>query len=412
MHKIGALRGWSAPMMERMARLVRSFKEGRRVMRPKRWTMTVLVGVTLLLLLVGANTGAAAPGAPGQLAVSYRLDPVQPVAGQPTAITTTISAVGGPLTIALVRSFSISAVSDASGLTISAAAVALSAGPSGSYTAALTFPSAGLWHIATENFQNAQGNAFDVTVLDAPPPDPPACRAADLGADAQWQGAAGSRIGTVTVTNNGTGACSLTAYPAVGIVDAQGQPMPTATSAFTDATDAGGALVLQLGQQAATDLRWSNRCPQATASDTSSLRVTLPGRDGSFTVPASVPPCLGDTQPSHLGQQPFTVRGDAAQVVRDYYMAINNHTYPQAYTLFGAQMQREQSAADFAAGFATTQQDDLHIRAISQNGDQSVVAITLIARETNGAVQRYTGCYTIGLENGALKIIAASIALS
>jgi hypothetical protein len=98
--------------------------------------------------------------------------------------------------------------------------------------------------------------------------------------------------------------------------------------------------------------------------------------------------------------------------VRDYYMAINNHTYPQAYTLFGAQMQREQSAADFAAGFATTQQDDLHIRAISQNGDQSVVAITLIARETNGAVQRYTGSYTIGLENGALKIIAASIALS
>jgi hypothetical protein len=398
-------------MMERMARLVRSFKEGRRMMRPKRWTMTALVGVTLLLLLVGANAGAAAPGAPGQLAVAYRLDPVQPVVGEPTAITATISAVGGPLTIALVRSFSISAVSDTGGQTISAAAVALSNGPGGSYTAAMTFPSTGLWHIATESFQNAQGNAFDLTVADAPPPDLPACRAADLGADVQWQGALGSRIGTVTVTNNGTGACSLAAYPVTGIVDAQGQPVPTDTSAFTDASDAGGALVLQPGQQAATDVRWSNHCPQATASDTFSLRVTLPGSDGSFAVPASVPPCLGDTQPSHLGQQPFTFRGDAAQVVRDYYMAINYRTYPQAYALFGAQMKQNQSVADFTAGFAMTQQDDLHICAIATNGDQSVVAVTLTARETNGAVQRYTGSYTIGPENGALKIVAASIAL-
>jgi hypothetical protein len=398
-------------MMERKARRVRSFKEGRCMMRSKRWTMMALCGAILSLLLVGTPSGAAAPGAPGQLAVAYRLDPAQPVAGQPTAITATISAVGGPLTIALVRSFSINAVSDASGLTISAAAVALSAGPGGSYTAALTFPSAGLWHIATESFQNAQGNAFDVVVADAPPPDPPTCRAADLGADAQWQGAAGSRIGTMTVTNNGTGACSLIAYPAVDIVDTQGQLVPTATGAFTDATDAGGALVLQPGQQAASDVRWSNRCPQANASDTFSLRVTLPGNDGSFAVPASVPPCLGDTQPSHLGQQPFTLRGDAAQVVRDYYMAINNRTYPQAYALFGAQMQQNQSADDFAAGFATTQQDDLHIRAITRSGDQSVIAIALMARETNGAAQRYTGSYTIGPENGTLKIIVASIAL-
>ena len=225
------------------------------------------------------------------------------------------------------------------------------------------------------------------------------------------RGRLGSRIGTVTVTNNGSGACSLVAYPMVGIVDAQGQPMPTDTDAFTDASDAGGAIVLQPGQQAATDVRWSNHCPQATASDAFSLRVTLPGGDGSFAVPASVPPCLGDTQPSHLGQQPFTLRGDAAQVVRDYYMAINNRTYPQAYALFGAQMQQNQSAADFAAGFAMTQQDDLHIRAITQSGDQSVITITLTARETNGAAQRYTGSYTIGPENGALKIVAASIAL-
>ena len=122
-----------------------------------------------------------------------------------------------------------------------------------------------------------------------------------------------------------------------------------------------------------------------------------------------MPPCLGDTQPSHLGQQPFTVRGDAAQVVRDYYMAINNRTYAQAYALFGAQMRQNQSAADFASGFATTQQDDMHIQVIAQRGDQSTITITLTARATNGAIQRYTGSYTVGPENGALKIVAASI---
>ncbi|MGI8855067.1 MAG: DUF4232 domain-containing protein [Thermomicrobiales bacterium] len=371
--------------------------------------MAALCGVALSLLLVGA-TGAA-PGTSGQLAVAYHFDPAQPVAGQPTAITTTISAVGGPLTLALVRTFSIGAVSDAGGPAISAAAVALSAGPGGSYTASMTFPSAGLWHIATANFQNAQGNAFDVTVMDAPPSDPLACRAANLSADAQWQGALGSRIATVTVTNNGTDACSLAAYPVVGIVDAQGQPVPTDTNAFTDATDAGGALVLQPGQQAATNVQWSNRCPQAAASDVFSLRVTLPGNSGTFTVPTSVPPCLGDTQSSHLGQQPFTLRGDAVQVVRDYYMAINNRTYQKAYALFGASMQQNQSADDFAAGFAMTQQDDLHIRSITPNGDQSVIIITLTARETNGDIQRYTGSYTIGPENGVLKIVTASIAL-
>jgi hypothetical protein len=374
------------------------------VMQRKRSVVAILMVLTFPALLIAGHADAA-----GQLAVAYALDPAQPVAGQPTTITTSVSAVGGPLTIALVRAISISAVSDSSGMSISAAAVALSGRP-GSYTASLTFPSAGLWHLATENFQNAQGDTLDVTVLDAPPSELPACRAADLTADAQWQGALGLRIGTVTVTNSGGNACALAAYPTVGIVDAQGRPVPTEGGAFTNADDAGGEIVLQPGQQAATDVQWSNRCPQATASDTFLLNITLPGGNGAFTVPTSVPPCLGDMQPSRLNQRPFTLRSDAVQLVRDYYAAINDHTYPKAYALFGMQMRQNQSAADFAAGFATTQQDDLHIRADAQNGDRSIIAITLVARTTDGGTQRYTGTYTVAPENGALKIVAASIA--
>jgi hypothetical protein len=355
------------------------------------------------------TTGATA-GARGQINLAFTTDPAQPVVGQPATITIRAFAVGGPLTIALVRTFSISAVSDASGTVLSAAATALPNGPGGSYRASMIFPTAGVWHLATDNFKGAPGNTADVTVVGAPSADLPACRAADLRAEAQWQGAAGSRIGTITVTNNGAGACLLAAYPALRIENMQGQIAPTENATVTDASDVGGDIVLQPGQQGVDDVRWSNQCPQATASDAFLLRVTLPNGNGSFTVPTSVPPCLGDTQSSHLSQQPFTLRGDAAQVVRDYYLAINRHDYRAAYALFGAPMRQNQSYDDFAAGFATTQEDDLHIRAIAQNGNQSVITITLSSRVTNGDTRRYTGTYTVGPENGALRIVAATIA--
>lgn len=375
---------------------------------------TTVPSATPTRLPTQAATLAPSPtaGARGQINIAFTTDPAQPVVGQPATITIRVFAVGGPLTIALVGSFSISAVSSASGTVLSAAATALPNGPGGSYSASMTFPSAGVWHLATDNFKSAPGNDFDVTVVGAPSSDVPACRAADLSADAQWQGAAGSRIGTITVTNNGASACLLAAYPAVRIENTQGRIAPTDNASFTDASDVGGDIVLQPGQQGVADVRWSNRCPQAAANDTFLLRVTLPNGNGSFTVPTSVPPCLGDTQSSHLSQQPFTLRGDAAQVVRDYYMAINRHDYRAAYALFSAGMRQNQSYEDFAAGFAMTQEDDLHIRAIAQNGSQSVITIALSTRARTGDTRRYTGTYTVGSENGARRIVAANIALA
>ncbi len=365
---------------------------------------------TQAVTLPPSPTAGVTAGTRGQINIAFSTDPAQPIVGQPATITIRVFAVGGPLTIALVGSFSISAVSDASGAVLSAVATALPNGPGGSYRASMTFPTAGTWHLATDNFKGAPGNTADVTVVGAPSADLPGCHAADLHADAQWQGAAGSRIGTITVTNNGADACLLAAYPAVRIENMQGQIAPTDNATVTDGTDVGGDIALQPGQQAAADVRWSNQCPQAAATDTFLLRVTLPESDGSFTVPTSVPPCLGDTQPSHLSQQPFTLRGDAAQVVRDYYLAINRHDYRAAYALFGAPMRQNQSYDDFTAGFATTQEDDLHIRAIAPNGSQSVVTIALSTRARSGDTRRYAGTYTVGPENGALRIVAANIA--
>ena len=371
----------------------------------------IAVLVMMSVLTIGIVPGAAAPpGMPGHLNLAYTVDPAQPVVGQTATVRIRIFAVGGPLNLALVASFSLSAVSD-SGQALSAAASALPNGPGGTYAATLTFPAAGVWHLSTTNFANAPGNAFDVTVLDAPASGVPACHAADLGTDIQWQGALGSRIGTLTLINNGAAPCLLAGYPAMRIEDEQGQTVPAANNAFAPGDDSGGDLLLQPGQQAKADVRWVNRCPQATASDTFRLRVSLDGDSDSFTVVASPPPCFGDTRPSGFDQRSFELIGDGVRVVRDYYAAINRRDYRAAYALFGAQMQQNQSYSDFAAGFATTQRDDLHISALRQTTDGSVVTITLTARLTDGTTQHYTGAYTVGQENGASKIVAASIAL-
>ncbi|MCA1668606.1 MAG: hypothetical protein LC793_14660, partial [Thermomicrobia bacterium] len=181
----------------------------------KQRMMAAICGVAFALLLAGITIQAAVPpGMAGQIHVAYTTDPAQPIAGQPATITVRIFAVGGPLTVALVRSFSISAVADAHGTVLSAAATALPNGPGGTYSATMIFPAAGVWQLATDNFTSAPGNAFALTVVDAPSSDLPACHAADLRADAQWQGAVGSRIGTITVTNNGASGCLLATYPA------------------------------------------------------------------------------------------------------------------------------------------------------------------------------------------------------
>ena len=239
----------------------------------------------------------------------------------------------------------------------------------------------------------------------------PACHAAALAPMIERPRVAlGTWDYTLTVTNIGAAPCLLPGYPAMRIEDAQGRVIPTTNGMFLPGDDAGGAVVLQPGQQAATDVRWNNRCPQATARDAFLLRVSFGGDSDAFAVSIGAPPCLGDTQPSGFDQGSFALTGDAVQVVRAYYGAINRRDYPAAYALVGAQMQQQQSSDDFATGFATTEEDDLHVIAATMNDDQTVITITLTARLTDGTTPRYAGAYTVGVEGGTRRIIAARIA--
>jgi hypothetical protein len=373
-----------------------------------RWTAVILAGFVLGTLFAGASSVAAAPG---QLAIAYAIDPVQPVVGLPTRVTAAVSAVGGPLTVALVRLFPVSATADATGQTITATVTAAPNGPGGTYTGTLTFPAPGTWHLSSPNWQGAPGGDLAVTVGDTSLAGLPACRAGDLTASAQWEAAVGNRYGTVTMTNHGTIACILPPYPAIQIEDGQGNlavPRGDAASGM----DAGGDTAILPGQQAQLAVRWANFCPQAAADAAYNLRVFLSGDPtDSFTVSASAPPCLGEAEPSLLSVQAVALQGDAVQVVRDYIAAINNRQYDAAYALLGAAMRRQNPSPDaFAAGFALTARDDLHVIAAGPDDDQTVVTIHLTARQRDGARWNFHGTYTIGPEDGALKILAANIA--
>jgi hypothetical protein len=166
------------------------------------------------------------------------------------------------------------------------------------------------------------------------------------------------------------------------------------------------------GQAIRVRLRWSNYCGPDPGTVTALL--TLPDGGQVRAAGASVPPCLGATQPSTLGVGPFAAGGQdqaAANVVLGYFGAINARDYPAAYAALGAQLRARQPYADFAAGFATTARDRasrIEIGGSPTPGAYSI-GVHLAAEQTDGSIKQFVGAYTVGPENGALKILAANV---
>jgi Protein kinase domain len=84
---------------------------------------------------------------------------------------------------------------------------------------------------------------------------------------------------------------------------------------------------------------------------------------------------------SAAGQRP------PAQIVREYFNAINQHRYKAAWQL----RKENESLAKFKAGYASTARDT--VRIIGHSGD--VVTAKLIALQTDGTVKTYEGTYTV-----------------
>lgn len=144
---------------------------------------------------------------------------------------------------------------------------------------------------------------------------PPACAFADLRATGSMEGAAGSREGSIVLTNRSAESCTLEGTPTIELLDASGpitsgvsfEPAPAGWEVAGSPEPTGWPVVtLGPADAASVRVRWSNWCPDGRAAPT--WRVEIPGGaavevDGLETV--FPPPCNGSAEPSGVEIGPF-----------------------------------------------------------------------------------------------------------
>jgi Domain of unknown function (DUF4232) len=124
---------------------------------------------------------------------------------------------------------------------------------------------------------------------------PSACAADQLTATAVVEGAAGSRDGTITLTNASGTICKLAGRPSFSLVGQDGNPI-TSGIRFMPMEVPPSEITLRPGQSAAVTYGWSNWCEGPPPS----WRMEAPG---SGQVPVAglgpdAPPCNGPGEPS------------------------------------------------------------------------------------------------------------------
>jgi len=144
----------------------------------------------------------------------------------------------------------------------------------------------------------------------------PRCTAGQLRAVGALQGAAGSRIGSITLTNLSNKTCTLTGTPTLRLLDMNLHPITTGV-AFGDSPaywEANGlakpngwpVVTLAPFKAAMIRVRWDNWCPQGRSAPM--WQVVIPGSSAvnvnGFEA-QDPPPCNGPGQPSHIDRGPF-----------------------------------------------------------------------------------------------------------
>ncbi len=132
-----------------------------------------------------------------------------------------------------------------------------------------------------------------------------ACAPAALAAKITlWEGAAGSRIADIEVTNSGRDTCTLEKLERPQLIDGAGRVLIDGT-----APTSGGVIELASGGRATTLVEASNYCGAAPVPP---VRVAFVLRDGKRFIAApptptdaTVPPCNGPGQPAVIGMQPW-----------------------------------------------------------------------------------------------------------
>ena len=145
------------------------------------------------------------------------------------------------------------------------------------------------------------------TASPSAPPAIAACKGSELrGRILDWQGAAGSRIADVEVTNTSDHACTVRGTPGLQLIDARGRVLIDSASAGAsgrpNVRSVDPSFELAPRGNIHTLVLASNYCGAAPTLPVS-ISFTLPSKDGSFVAsPGSgvsseeaVPPCMGST---------------------------------------------------------------------------------------------------------------------
>jgi hypothetical protein len=145
----------------------------------------------------------------------------------------------------------------------------------------------------------------------SPAPAGSDCTAEDLRATSALDGAAGSVVGSVQLTNLSTRTCTLNGRPTVSPFDPQDRGLavdvvevqPQWQVDGTPMPESWPVVRLDPGDVGSIRIRWGNACPQL--SGPARLSMDLGDGKGALDVSASAPPCLGSGEPSTLEVGPF-----------------------------------------------------------------------------------------------------------
>ncbi len=144
----------------------------------------------------------------------------------------------------------------------------------------------------------------------SPSSSAPVCTVGDIRATAALDGAAGSVVGSIGLTNFSDTTCALKGRPVVTLFGSSGHPLPVTVVAVAPQWLADGSspppgwpvVRLRPGSAAAVRVRWSNACPQRSEPALWRVSLTTDGQTlDVFGADGTPPPsCSGPTEPSIL----------------------------------------------------------------------------------------------------------------
>ena len=100
--------------------------------------------------------------------------------------------------------------------------------------------------------------------------------------------------------------------------------------------------------------------------------------------------------------------GDERDIVTYFYQSLNDGDYVTAYSLLGSDWQSGISYEDFRAGYLNTGYINIGPVTLKEKTDEATVEIEITAeewRDSGTIYQNYRMSYTVGYENGDLKIL-------